>query len=110
MYRKQFKIPDAHKPFLEESSAEWLKLGVVQKSDRLYNSPLFCVPKKGGNQKSYMGKYTMKYTHKFIGDIGKSKSTFFSTIDITSGFWQMPLHKESVPKTAFTLPFLGQFE
>ena len=24
--RKQFKIPDAHRPFLEESLAEWLKL------------------------------------------------------------------------------------
>ena len=33
-YRKQFKIPDAHRPFLEESFAEWLKLGVVQKSEK----------------------------------------------------------------------------
>jgi hypothetical protein len=43
--RKQFKIPDAHRPFLEE----WLKLKLVQKSDSLNNSPVFCVPKKGGN-------------------------------------------------------------
>jgi hypothetical protein len=28
--RKQFKISDAHQPFLEESLADWLKLGVVQ--------------------------------------------------------------------------------
>jgi hypothetical protein len=27
VYRKQFKIPDAHHPFLEKSLAEWLKLG-----------------------------------------------------------------------------------
>ena len=47
--RKQFKIPDAHRPFLEESLAEWLKLRLVKKSDSLYNSPVFCVPKKGGN-------------------------------------------------------------
>ena len=81
--RKHFKIPDAHRPFLEESLAEWLKLGVVQKSDSLYNSPVFCIPKKGGNgprivqdffelnQKSYMDKYTMKDIHECIGDIGK---------------------------------------
>ena len=122
VYRKQFKIPDAHRPFLEESLEEWLKLGVVQKSDSLYNSPVFCVPKKGGhgyrivqdfrelNQKSYTDKYTMKDIHECIGDIGKAESTIFSTIDLTSGFWQMPLHPESVPKTAFTLPGLGQFE
>ena len=35
---------------------------------------------------------------------------FFSTIDLTSGFWQMPLHKDSIPKTGFTLPGLGQYE
>jgi hypothetical protein len=29
VYRKQFKIPDAHHSFSEESLAEWLKLGVV---------------------------------------------------------------------------------
>ena len=52
----------------------------------------------------------MKDIHECIGDIGKAESTIFSTIDLTSGFWQMPLHPESVPKTAFTLPGLGQFE
>ena len=26
VYPKQFKIPDAHRPFLEESLREWLKL------------------------------------------------------------------------------------
>jgi hypothetical protein len=122
VYRKQFKIPDAHRLFLEESLAEWLKLGVVQKSDSLYNSPVFCVPKKGGNgyrivqdfrelnQKSLMDKYTMKDIHKCIGDIGRSESTIFSTLDLTSGLWQMPLLSDSVPKTAFTLPGLGKYE
>ncbi len=49
IYMKQFEIPDAHRSFLEESLADWLKLGVVQKSDLRYNSPVFCVPKKGGS-------------------------------------------------------------
>ena len=49
VYRKQFKNPNAHRPFLEESLADWLKLGVIQKSDSLYNSSVFCVLKKGGN-------------------------------------------------------------
>jgi hypothetical protein len=30
VYCKQFKITDAHRPFLEESLVDWLKLGVVQ--------------------------------------------------------------------------------
>jgi hypothetical protein len=46
--RKQYKIPDAHKPFLEENITDWLKLGVIQRSQLLYNSPVFCVPKRIG--------------------------------------------------------------
>jgi hypothetical protein len=78
VYRKQFKIPDAHRPFLEESLADWLKLGVVQKSDSLYNSPVFCAPKKGGNgyrivqdfrelnQKSLTDKYTTNVSETLV--------------------------------------------
>ena len=52
----------------------------------------------------------MKYIHECIGNIGISESTIFTTIDLTSGIWQMPLHKDSIPKTAFTLPGLGQYK
>ncbi len=45
VYRKQFKIPEAHQNFIEATLDEWLKLGVVKRSNSLYNSPLFCVPK-----------------------------------------------------------------
>jgi hypothetical protein len=46
VYQKQFKIPEAHHQFIEQILKEWLKLRVVQRSDSLYNSPIFCVPKK----------------------------------------------------------------
>ncbi len=45
VYRKQFKIPEAHQNFIEQSLDEWLKLGVVKRANSLYNSPIFCVPK-----------------------------------------------------------------
>jgi hypothetical protein len=48
VYRKQFKIPEAHHQFIENTLEEWLKLGVVRRSDLLYNSTIFCVPKKQG--------------------------------------------------------------
>jgi hypothetical protein len=48
VYQKQFKIPEAHHQFIEETLDEWLKLGVIKRSNSLYNSPIFCVPKKPG--------------------------------------------------------------
>jgi hypothetical protein len=44
------------------------------------------------------------------GEIGRSGSTIFSTIDLTAGFWQMILHPRAHPYTAFTVPCMGQFQ
>jgi transposase InsO family protein len=121
VYRKQFKIPEAHQTFIEATLDEWLKLGVVKRTNSLYNSPLFCVPKKQGqglrivqdfrelNNHSHIDKYSMKEITECIGDIGRANSTIFSTLDLTSGFWQMKLDKDSQPLTAFTIPGKGQF-
>ena len=45
-----------------------------------------------------------------IHEIGRAESTIFSTIDLTSGFWQMVLEPKSRPLTAFTVYGMGQFE
>ncbi len=52
----------------------------------------------------------MKTVEKCIGDIGRSGSTIFSTLDLSSGFWQLPLEKHSQKFTAFTVHNMGQFE
>jgi hypothetical protein len=89
IYRKQFKIPEAHQNFIEATLDKWLKLGVVKRSNSLYNSPLFCVPKKEGqglrivqdfcelNNHSHIDKYSMKEITECIGDIGHANSTIF---------------------------------
>ena len=122
VYRKQFQIPEAHTDFIEDTLEEWLKLGVVRQSQSLYNSPIFCVPKKTGqglrivqdfrelNNHCHIDKYSMKEINDCIGDIGRAGSTIFTTLDLTSGFWQMPLHPNDAHTTAFTVPGKGQFE
>ncbi len=37
----------------------------------------------------------MKEITECIGDIGRANSTIFSTLDLTSGFWQMQLEDKS---------------
>ena len=61
------------------------------------------------NNESYTDKYSMKDISKCIGEIGRSGSTIFTTIDLTAGFWQMILHPRARPYTAFTVPGMGQF-
>jgi hypothetical protein len=121
VYRKQFKIPEAHHQFIEQTLDEWLKLGVVKRSNLPYNSPIFCIPKKQGqglrivqdfrelNQNSHIDKYSMKEITECIGDISRADSTIFTTLNLTSGFWQMQLDEDSQKLTAFTIPGKGQF-
>ena len=121
VYVKQFKIPDAHREQVEKQVTEWLKLGVVQPTRSKFNSPIFVVAKKNGglrlvqdfralNAQTHTDKYSMKDVSECIGEIGRSGSTIFSTIDLTSGFWQMLLQPKSRPYTAFTISGLGQFQ
>ncbi len=52
----------------------------------------------------------MKDVGECIGEIGRAGSHIFSTMDLTSGFWQLPLDQASRPLTAFTCPGKGQFQ
>jgi hypothetical protein len=91
VYRKQFKIPEAHQQFIEQSLEEWLKLGVVKLANSLYNSPIFCVPKKQGqglrvvqdfrelNNHLHIDKYSMKEITECIGDWQSKFNNFFNT-------------------------------
>jgi hypothetical protein len=82
---------------------------------------MFLVPQKDGgirvvqdfrvfNPKSQDDRYSIKNISECIGDIGRAGSTIFSTLDLTSGFWQMPLDEKSKHLTAFTVPGMGQFK
>jgi hypothetical protein len=51
----------------------------------------------------------MKEITECIGDIGRADSTIFTTLDLTSGFWQMQLDEDSQKLMAFTIPGKGQF-
>jgi len=109
------------KPITNLSSKPRLKLGVVQRSDLLYNYPICFVPKKQRhglwivqdfrelNQNFHIDIYSMKEITECIGDICQGNSRIFSTLDLTSGFWQMKLDEQSQPLKAFTIPGKGQF-
>lgn len=62
------------------------------------------------NAQTYPDRYSMRDVSDCIDEIGRSESKIFSTIDLTSGFWQMVLKPKCRPYTAFTVYGMGQFE
>ena len=55
------------------------------------------------NSHSYIDKYSMKEINDCIGDIGRVGSILFKTLDLTSGFWQMPIPATNTSRLS---PFL----
>ena len=118
VYRKQFRIPDIHQSEILEHITEWTKQNVIEECSSPYNSPIFCVPKKGGglrivqdlreiNKAAYEDKYAIRDVQECVDAIGKAQSKIFSTLDMASGFWQQNLDESSRDYTAFTIPVLN---
>ena len=118
VYVKQFRIPDAYEAEILTHVTEWRKQNVIEECSSPYNSPVFCVPKKGGglrivqdlrqiNKASYEDKYAIKDVQQCVDVIGKANSRIFSTMDMASGFWQQDLEEDSRDYTAFTIPILN---
>ena len=126
VYTQQFRLPEKHLQMIKDNVAAWLKLGIIEKTKSKFNSPIFVVPKKPNaegivelrvvldyrklNAKSLPDRYSIRTIDECIQEVGKAGSTVFSALDLTSGFWQMDLEKESRKYTAFTIPGVGQFQ
>ena len=91
MYIPQYCLADMQKVALNAQIDKWLKMGIIQPSNSRYNSPIFVVPKKNGenryvldyralNANSHDDRYTMGTVDECIAEIGKSGSTIFSTM------------------------------
>ena len=122
LFRKQFRIPQEHVEYIQNHVQELLKLGAIKRSSSKHNAPIFCVPKPKGrglrvvidyrdlNKISKPDYYVAKTVDDCIDIIGASKSKFFSSLDLTSGFHQMPLSPSAQPLTAFSVPGMGSYE
>ena len=87
-----------------------LQLGVIRPSHSPWASPVTLVPKKDGgtrfcidyrqlNAVTIKDRYPLPLIQDIFDQLGGSK--LFSTLDMRSGFWQLPMSPESIEKTAF---------
>ncbi len=92
--------------------------GVIQRSTSPWSSPtvlvrkadgsvLFCIDYRKLNAVSVQDCYPLPRMEDCLESLGGAK--YFSTMDLASGYWQIPVKEEDRPKTAFVTK-LGQYE
>lgn len=98
----------------KEEIKQLLRDGLIEESRSPWSSPVVLVPKKDGtmrlcadyrkiNKVTKVDAFPMPRIDDLIDGLAGAK--YISTLDLTKGYWQILVAKESIPKTAFTTPF-----
>ena len=113
-----YRLPHAYREQVRKELDEMLDSGIIEKSTSEWASPIVLVKKKDGtlrmcvdyrrlNSVSQVDAYPMPRIDDLIDGLGQAR--FISTLDLTKGYWQMPVAEEDRHKTAFTTP-IGLFQ
>ena len=111
-------IPHHLKSVTENQIDEMLQNNIISPSASLWSSPIVLVKKKDGSHRfcvDYRGlnaittkdAYPLPRVDETVHSLGGA--TYFSTLDLASGYWQVEVREEDKEKTAFTSP-QGHFE
>ncbi len=109
---RPYRLPEHKKNVVQEelkakeSHSDWASpIVLVPKTD---GSVRFCVDYRKVNAVTKFDAYPMPPVDELLDRLGAAR--FYSTLDLTKGYWQIPLSPLSKEKTAFTTPFgLHQF-
>ena len=108
--QRAYRTPLAKRKIIEEEVEKMLKDDVIQPSSSPWSSPVTLVPKPDGSTRfcvdyRQLNKVTRKdrYPLPLIQDIFDQVggASIFTTLDLKAGYWQIPVSKEDIPKTAF---------
>ena len=108
----------ADRTIIEDMVNEMLEAGIIRESESPYSSPVVIVSKKDGSKRFCVDYKKLNdisvrdvYPLPLISDALDtcSGSSWFSTLDLFSGYHLLPMDEESIPKTAFVC-HMGLFE
>jgi transposase InsO family protein len=117
--QRMYPVPYAMRETIIDEVNTMMKLDVIEKSQSPYSSPIVIVKKKDGtnrfcvdfrrlNNVTEFDAEPSPNTDELYAEIGRGKYAYYSKIDMTKGYWQIPLSEDAKPVTAFQTP-LGQF-
>jgi len=103
---------------VEQEIDQMLQMGIITRSDSPWASPIVVVPKPDGsirlcvdyrkvNSISVPDPFPLPRIENLVDKVGRAK--YLTKIDMTRGYWQVPLDELSVPVSAFVTP-TGHFE
>ena len=104
---------------IDEEVSRMLAEGIIEPSNSPWSSPVVVVKKKNGKRRFCIDfRRVNEVTEKDAYPLPQVQATleklrgakYISTIDLTNGYWQIPLDHESRPITAFTVPGRGLFQ
>lgn len=110
---KPYRCNLENRKTMKETVDEWRECGIVRDTSSSYSSPAFLVPKATGEKRLVVDfrrlnaqteRKTFPIPH--IDDCFEllTGSKIFCTLDLMSGYLQIPLDEESKAKTAFIYP------
>lgn len=123
VYTKSYRYPYIHRQEVQEQIHKMLEQGIIQPSESAWSSPIWVVPKKADasgkvkwrividfrkvNEKTLDDKYPIPNIADVLDKLGNCH--YFTTLDLASGFYQVEMKPDDVPKTAFNVEH-GHFE
>ena len=107
---KPYRTPFAKRQIISKAIDEMLKAKIIQPSKSPWCFPVVVVTKKDGsyrfctdfrklNQITKTSSWPLPVIDDMLTVLGKAK--YFTTLDLKSGYWQIPLREEDKEKTAF---------
>lgn len=116
---KQYPLSPEKRASLGSELDRMLELGVVTPCESPWNNPVLLVQKSNGDWRFCLDcrklnavtkgdSYSIPYIPQILDSLKEAK--FLTSIDLSSSFWQIPLHESSQEKTSFTVPGRGLYK
>ena len=110
--QRSYRVPQAQREVIETHIRDMANRGIIKPSKSPWSSPVVLAGKKDGSTRfcvdfRKLNAVTRKDPMYPLPRIDETLDTlggafYFTTLDLASGYWQVPLKEEDIPKTAFS--------